>query len=214
VTTKNTVKRALPRKRDKRQVENHDYAAFARRIIRAHAKRVADGDIEALPGLLQLVAEVDAVTAEAVAGLRAFNYSWTDIATRLGVSRQAAQMRWGNRTDRGRLDDRLLEAGLGVSVPLLVAVYIDHFPGIPAESSCPGCGYEYQPGRLDCPTSLAVRPLLYRRRHEDTKALTRLSPEQMADLHVRRRASERFRSIPPPESGSGPSLAESTVGGR
>ena len=33
----------------------HDYAAFARRIIRAHARRVADGDIEALPGLLRLL---------------------------------------------------------------------------------------------------------------------------------------------------------------
>ena len=72
---------------------------------------------------------MEAATADAVAGLRRFNYSWSEIATRLGVSRQAAQMRWGNRTDRGRLDDRLLDAGLGVSVPLLVAVFVDHYPG-------------------------------------------------------------------------------------
>ena len=210
----NTVKRALPRKRAKRHVETHDYAAFARRIIAAHGRRVADGDVEALPGLLQLIAEVETATAAAVAGLRAFNYSWTEIATRLGVSRQAAQMRWGNRADRGRLDDRLLHASLGVTVQLLVAVFIDHYPEPPTPSTCPGCGYEYAAGRLDCPTSLAVRPLLYRRRNEDTTAMTRLSPDQMADLHGRRRtSSERFRSIPP-DAGSGPSLAESTVGGR
>jgi hypothetical protein len=208
-----TVKRALPRKRDKRQVENTDYAAFARRIIKAHAKRVADGDIEALPDLLRLLAEVETATAEAVAGLRRFNYSWAEIATRLGASRQAAQMRWGNRADRGRLDDRLLSAGLGVPVTLLVEIFVDHFPGDPPESTCPACAYEYAPGRLDCPTSLAVRPLLYRRRHEDIKAMTRLTPDLLADLHGRRRSSERFRSVPP-DTGSGPSLSESTVGGR
>ena len=101
-----------------------------------------------------------------------------------------------------------------MNVPLLVAVFIDHYPDTPAPSTCPGCGYEYAAGRLDCPTSTAVRPLLYRRRNEDTTALTRLSPDQMADLHGRRRTtSERFRSVPP-STGSGPSPAESTVGGR
>jgi hypothetical protein len=29
-------------------VENTDYAAFAARVIRGHARRIADGDIEAL----------------------------------------------------------------------------------------------------------------------------------------------------------------------
>jgi len=29
-------------------VENDEYAAFARRILRAYARRVADGDVEAL----------------------------------------------------------------------------------------------------------------------------------------------------------------------
>jgi hypothetical protein len=37
---------ARPRRRD--VVENDDFAAFARRIIRAHGKRVATGDVEAL----------------------------------------------------------------------------------------------------------------------------------------------------------------------
>ena len=33
-------------------MENLDYAAFATRIIRAHGRRMAQGDIEALPDLL------------------------------------------------------------------------------------------------------------------------------------------------------------------
>jgi hypothetical protein len=209
---KNTVKRALPRKREKRQVETHDYAAFARRIIKAHAKRVADGDIEALRGLLALSSEVDAAVAEAVQGLRRFNYSWSEIATRLGVSRQAAQMRWGNRTDRGRLDGRLLDAAHGLSVGLLVAVYVDHYPGTPTPATCPGCGFEYQPtGFPTCPTLATVRPLLARRRHEDPKAVHRLTPDQLADLHGRRPG--RSRPVPT-NPGSGPSLSSTTVGGR
>ena len=76
-------------------VENLDYAAFAARIIRAHGRRIAEGDIEALPDLLDLADELDAATRHAVNGLRDFGYSWTDIATRLGTTRQAAQQRWG-----------------------------------------------------------------------------------------------------------------------
>jgi hypothetical protein len=33
--------------------------------------------------------------AEAVSGLRAHGYSWAEIGLRLGISRQAAQQRWG-----------------------------------------------------------------------------------------------------------------------
>jgi DNA-directed RNA polymerase specialized sigma24 family protein len=78
-------------------VENREFDAFARRIVRAYARRVANGDIEALPALRDLSATVDTALQEAVTGLRAFGYSWTEIATRLGVSRQAVQMRWGQR---------------------------------------------------------------------------------------------------------------------
>ena len=74
-------------------------------------------------------------------GLRKFGYSWADIAHRLGVTRQAAQMRWGNRDDRGRLDPRILEPGLGLTVAQLVAVFADHHPGNPQASTCPGCAY-------------------------------------------------------------------------
>ena len=33
-------------KRSRGEVENPDYAAFAARIIRAHGRRIADGDID------------------------------------------------------------------------------------------------------------------------------------------------------------------------
>jgi hypothetical protein len=82
-------------KRSRGEVENPDYAAFAAWIIRAHDRCIADGDIDSLPDLLRLAAELDTATQHAVNGLRAFGYSWGEIAGRLGTTRQAAQQRWG-----------------------------------------------------------------------------------------------------------------------
>ena len=76
-------------------VENDEYAAFARRVLRAYARRVADGDVEALTLMLGLSAEIDDAIAQAVQGLRGFGYSWAEIGSRLGITRQAAQQRWG-----------------------------------------------------------------------------------------------------------------------
>ena len=90
-----TVKTALTPKRPRRLVENDDYAAFARRVLRAYARRVADGDGEALTLMTDLADEIDTAIAQAVTGLRAFGYSWAEIGSRLGVTRQAAQQRWG-----------------------------------------------------------------------------------------------------------------------
>ena len=59
--------------------------AFATCIIRAHGRRIASGDIEALPDLLDLADELNAATQHAVNGLRPFGYCWTDIAVRLGT---------------------------------------------------------------------------------------------------------------------------------
>ena len=77
-------------KRPRRQVENDEYGAFVRRILRACSRRAGDGDVEALVGLAE---EIDAAMAEAVKGLRAHGYSWAEIGARLGISRQAAQQR-------------------------------------------------------------------------------------------------------------------------
>jgi hypothetical protein len=91
-----TVKAGLTPKRRRREVENDEYSAFVRRVLRAYARRVGDGDVEALALMLSLADEVDAAIAEVVKGLRGCGYSWAEIGTRLGVTRQAAQQRWGN----------------------------------------------------------------------------------------------------------------------
>ncbi|MFI7213140.1 hypothetical protein ACIBP4_01075 [Micromonospora maritima] len=97
----NTVKKPLtpriPAQRRRDVVENDAFAAFARRIIRAHGRRVADGDVEALRDLVALSSAIDQAITDAVIGLRAFGYSWAEIGSRLGISRQAAQQRWGDR---------------------------------------------------------------------------------------------------------------------
>jgi hypothetical protein len=69
-----TVKARLTPKCPRRQVENDEYSAFVRRILRAYARRVGDGDIEALALMLVLGREIDAVIDEAVKGLRAHGY--------------------------------------------------------------------------------------------------------------------------------------------
>ena len=90
-----TVKTTLTPNRAGRVRENDEYAAFARRVLRAYARRVADGDVEALTLMLGLSAEIDTAIGQAVTGLRAFGYSWAEIGSRLGITRQAAQQRWG-----------------------------------------------------------------------------------------------------------------------
>lgn len=95
--SRNTVKTTLTSKRPARLVENDEFAAFTRRILRAYARRVARGDVEALTLMLDLSAEIDQAVAQAVTGLRGFGYSWAEIGSRLGITRQAAQQRWGTR---------------------------------------------------------------------------------------------------------------------
>ena len=82
-------------KRPRRQVENDEYSAFVRRILRAYGRRVGDGDVEAITLMMRLADEIDTAIAEAVKGLRACGYSWAEIGARLGITRQAAQQRWG-----------------------------------------------------------------------------------------------------------------------
>jgi hypothetical protein len=94
-----TVKAALTPNRRRRVVENDEYAAFVRRAVAAYARRVAAGDVEALRDLVGLSADLDTALVNAVKGLRAFGYSWAEIGDRLGISRQAAQQRWGGDRD-------------------------------------------------------------------------------------------------------------------
>ena len=94
-TRPDTVKTGLTPKRPRRQVENDEYSAFMRRVLRAYARRVGGGDVEALALMFGLADEIDAAIAEAVTDLRECGYSWAEIGSRLGITRQAAQQRWG-----------------------------------------------------------------------------------------------------------------------
>lgn len=97
--TASTVKTALtphPELRPGRVCENDDYAAFTRRILSAHGRRIARGDIEGLTDLTRLADDVDTVVRHAVTGLRAAGFSWAEIAARLGITRQAAHQRYGD----------------------------------------------------------------------------------------------------------------------
>lgn len=90
-----SVNRGLTPHRRRWHVENGEFAAFTRRIVAAHGRRVATGDIEGLADLAALSAEVDDAMQSAIVGLRTAGFSWSDIGARLGMSRQAAHQRFG-----------------------------------------------------------------------------------------------------------------------
>ena len=55
------------------------------------------GDVDALADMTGMATDLDEAITQAVTGLRKAGYSWVVIAGRLGVTRQAAQQRWGHR---------------------------------------------------------------------------------------------------------------------
>ncbi len=81
----------------RREVETTAYIDFARRIIRGAGKRVGQADEWELAELTSLRDEIDTAIATAVAGLRAQGHSWSYIGDGLGITRQAAQQRYGER---------------------------------------------------------------------------------------------------------------------
>jgi hypothetical protein len=91
-----SVNPSLTVKRRRVVVENDEYAAFVRRVIRAYSRRVAAGDVDAIAAMIQTAADLDAAIHQAVLGLRRSGYSWAEIGMRLAISRQAAQQRWGH----------------------------------------------------------------------------------------------------------------------
>ena len=62
------VNGSLTAKRRWRVVENDEYAAFARRVLRAYSRRVASGDIEAITEMAALAAEMDTAIRDAITG--------------------------------------------------------------------------------------------------------------------------------------------------
>lgn len=90
-----TVKATLTPVTPTPKVENKVFAGFVRRIIRAFGRRVGNGDVDALPDLLAARDAIDAAIGDAVVSLRLHGYSLSEIAARLGVSKQAVSQRWG-----------------------------------------------------------------------------------------------------------------------
>lgn len=78
----------------KRTYENDEYAAMIRRMIRAYGRRVADGDDVDLTELASMRDALELAIGDAVKGQRA-RWSWAVIGRALGVTRSAAQQRYG-----------------------------------------------------------------------------------------------------------------------
>ncbi len=81
---------------ERRYVETEEYLAFVGRVLTALGRRVARADIEMLRGIADLSGVIERELAVTVAALRAeHGYSWADIGRALGITRQAAQQRFG-----------------------------------------------------------------------------------------------------------------------
>lgn len=85
-------------------VETTEYAKMVRRMVRAYGKRVGNADDVDLGQMLALRDEVEDAIATAVTLQREqWGRSWAEIGRGLGITRQAAQQRYGqrDRTQRG-----------------------------------------------------------------------------------------------------------------
>ena len=56
---RSSVNARLTPNRRRRPVENDEYASFIRRVIRAHARRLAAGDVDALVDMTELATDLD-----------------------------------------------------------------------------------------------------------------------------------------------------------
>ncbi len=99
--TQSHVKAALTlaRKRPWRHRENDDFGKMVLRIIQAYGRRVAVGDPEDLAPMFACLAAMEAVVRTAILLARASGHpgwTWERIGSSCGgVSKQAAQARWG-----------------------------------------------------------------------------------------------------------------------
>lgn len=82
-------------KRRKRYTDTEDFGRMVERMLRAYGLRVGAADMDDLRQLMTIRELLDQITAEAVEQLRSTGYSWADVGEAMGVTRQAAQQRWG-----------------------------------------------------------------------------------------------------------------------
>jgi len=91
--------RSMSRTRATRAIDTNAYLRMTARIVSGAGRRVADADPEELAQLLQLRDAVDQAVLQAVSGLRQSGATWQDIGDAIGVTRQAAIMRWAKRVN-------------------------------------------------------------------------------------------------------------------
>ena len=147
---RSNVKSKLTPNRRRRAVENDEYASFTRRVIRAYARRVAAGDVDALAAMTAMATELDEAISQAVIGLRKAGYSWAEIAVRLGVTRQAAQ----HSNDGAAVSDPFKRPALGT-------IWGPHATHAAGQSACDRTSRYTHTTRLSCedayPTLLGVK---------------------------------------------------------
>lgn len=89
----------MARTRRKEIRETTEYIAMLRRMVRGLGRRVANGDPGDLADAIRLQQELDVVIREAVSVMReSSGFSWQQLADELGVSKQAAQQKYGRRS--------------------------------------------------------------------------------------------------------------------
>lgn len=89
--------------RTKRATETPEYAQFARRVLRAYGRRVAEADEADIYEMVKMLEEFEGITQQAIAGYlqsqadlpgRMRTRTWASIGKLFGVSKQAAEQRW------------------------------------------------------------------------------------------------------------------------
>lgn len=76
-------------------MENSEYAQMMRRMVRTYERRLSNADPTDLMDAIEIMREMDAMIGRAVREMKSAGFSWADIATYTGTTRQAAQQRWG-----------------------------------------------------------------------------------------------------------------------
>ena len=80
-------------------VEMAEYAQMVGRMVRSLGRRGADGDFTDLAEIAKVSKMMDDAMQAAVDGMREQQgYSWAQIGEGLGITRQAAQQRFGRKT--------------------------------------------------------------------------------------------------------------------
>jgi hypothetical protein len=79
------------------RIENDEYAAMMGRLLRAWRRRLEAADEWDLAEFASFALEVDLELVSVVAAWRTDGRSWAEVGRALGISRQAAQQRFGPR---------------------------------------------------------------------------------------------------------------------